>query len=76
MRTVCRHAGALEPGGVVVFTLKTPGTESFAEIQVLAGDVLEIARNQGMEIVSLTHLEYNRHEFTLIARRSKQRESL
>lgn len=68
MRTLCRHAAHLKPHGVVVFTLKMPDADSYPEIQSLAGQVLQTARDGGLAPIALTHLAYNRHEFTMILR--------
>lgn len=70
MRTVCRHAAHLKPDGLAIFTLKMPDAQSYPEIQALAGDVVQTARDGGLEPIAFTHLPYNRHEFTMILRRS------
>jgi 23S rRNA C2498 (ribose-2'-O)-methylase RlmM len=62
---VTRLMDFLKPGGLAVFTLKTPETESIAEIDALEKDVLALAENGGLNLVSRTHLTYNRQEFTL-----------
>ena len=66
MRTVCRHASHLKPHGVVVFTLKMPDADSYEEIQNLSHQVQQTAHQGGLELIALTHLAYNRHEFTMI----------
>lgn len=62
---VTRLKEFLNPGGLAVFTLKTTGAESIAEIDTLEKDVIEIAQNNGFPLIARTHLTYNRQEFTL-----------
>jgi hypothetical protein len=52
-----------------VFTLKTTGAETIAEIEILENDVLEIAKGNGFSLITKTHLTYNRQEFTLFFER-------
>jgi 23S rRNA (cytidine2498-2'-O)-methyltransferase len=72
MRTICRLARNLTRNGVVIFTLKMPDAESFGEITALADEVKQIARAGGLADIALTHLPYNRHEFTLILQPMKE----
>lgn len=65
MRAVTRVSRNLWPGGLVVFTLKTAGAESVAEILSLARAVEADAAAAGLLLIGRTHLNYNRHEFTL-----------
>lgn len=62
---VTRLKDFLNPGGLVIFTLKTTGAESIAEIGNLEKDVLAAAEAGGLSLVEQTHLTYNRNEFTL-----------
>jgi len=66
---VARLSENLRQNGLVVFTLKTPGVTTFGEINQLAASVMEIARAAGLRQIAMTHLTYNRHEFTVIFER-------
>jgi 23S rRNA (cytidine2498-2'-O)-methyltransferase len=65
IRTVSRLASHLRPRGLVVFTLKTPGSETLAEVSALSGSVEAEALASGLTLIGKTHLTYNRREFTL-----------
>ncbi len=65
IRQVARLSRHLKPGGLVVFTLKTPGISSIGEMNTLHQDAVEIATAAGLERLTTTHLTYNRHELTL-----------
>jgi len=65
IRQVVRLGKNLNPGGLVIFTLKTPGVTSYLETNLLYRDVLSEAVGGGLELLASTHLTYNRHEFTL-----------
>jgi 23S rRNA (cytidine2498-2'-O)-methyltransferase len=65
MANVTRFKDFLNPGGLVVFTLKTTGAETIAEIDALEKEVLAIADSNGFSLITRTHLTYNRQEFTL-----------
>jgi len=52
-------------GGLVIFTLKTPGAVNFSEINELYDEVTQAAAESGLVLVAKTHLTYNRLEFTL-----------
>ncbi len=67
-RQVARLSVFLKPQGLVVFTLKTTGVESVAEINELHQSVLKDAEETGLVPVACTHLTYNRQEFTLFFR--------
>jgi 23S rRNA C2498 (ribose-2'-O)-methylase RlmM len=67
---VARLSMNLRPGGLVVFTLKTPGATAFGEINRLAASVVETAAAAGLRRIAMTHLTYNRHEFTIFFERS------
>jgi len=64
-----RHVGRLSrhlaPGGLVIFTLKTPGAVTFLEINGLYAEVVGAADEAGLDLFARTHLTYNRLEFTL-----------
>ncbi len=64
-----RHVGRLTlhlaRGGLVIFTLKTPGAVTFAEINNLYASVTGSAAAAGLDLFARTHLTYNRLEFTL-----------
>jgi 23S rRNA C2498 (ribose-2'-O)-methylase RlmM len=66
MRSVCRHAPSLRPGALVVFTLKLPDADGLASIQSLADEVKSSAGEAGLHLLSITHLPYNRREFTML----------
>ncbi len=70
---VARLAAHLQHGGMVIFTLKTPGVVSFSEINELFTEVVQVAVVKGLKLVAKTHLTYNRLEFTLFF--EKQRDS-
>ncbi|NJM38472.1 MAG: class I SAM-dependent methyltransferase [Akkermansiaceae bacterium] len=65
IQQVCRLARNLKPGGLVVFTLKTPGVTTFSEMNDLYQFVIKTASDARLELFAKTHLTYNRHEFTL-----------
>lgn len=62
---VTRLKDFLNPGGLVIFTLKTTGAASITEISQLEKDVLAAAQAGGLSLIEQTHLTYNRNEFTL-----------
>ena len=62
---VIRLTEYLRPGGLVVFTLKLVGAESFAAVNEVEADVVGRAAAAGLRVIARTHLTYNRHEFTL-----------
>jgi len=66
---VLRLADSLAPGGLVVFTLKFAGVESFAAINRLFKSVTARAAAAGIRLLATTHLTYNRKEFTLFFER-------
>jgi hypothetical protein len=66
---VVRLSRFLKPGGLVVFTLKTPGAKSVDEINALEEVVVEAAAAGDLLVFATTHLTYNRHEFTLFFER-------
>jgi hypothetical protein len=66
---VLRLTESLAPGGLVVFTLKFAGVESFAAINRLFAAVTGRAAAAGLRLLATTHLTYNRKEFTLFFER-------
>jgi hypothetical protein len=68
IRIVIRAAKHLRPGGLVIFTLKTPGAETVSETTALYRSVVESAAAAGLALLARTHLTYNRQEFTLFFR--------
>lgn len=66
---VARLSKNLRPGGLAVFTLKTPGVTAFDEINRLAASVVETASAAGLRKIAMIHLTYNRHEFTVFFER-------
>lgn len=71
LRQVLRLATHLKPGGLVIFTLKTPGITSFGEIDALHRSAVVQAAAAGLGLLASTHLTYNRHELTLFFERIK-----
>ena len=65
IRQVGRLSKNLNPGGLVIFTLKTTGISTFEEINALYRSAVESAAGAGLELIARTHLTYNRHELTL-----------
>ncbi len=65
IQQVCRLSKNLKPGGLVIFTLKTPGVTSFTEINELYQFTVKTASDAQLKELAKTHLTYNRHEFTL-----------
>lgn len=66
---VFRLAAHLHKGGLILFTLKLAGSGEYAEINNLAADVSRMAESAGLQRITLTHLSYNRHEFTMTLER-------
>jgi len=62
---VIRVAERLRSGGLVVFTLKGAGAESYVEFSRLFEEVKATAAAAGLKLLASTHLTYNRREFTL-----------
>ena len=62
---VSRLSKNLNPGGVVIFTLKTPGATTFLEMTELYRFAVDHAATAGLKLIASTHLTYNRHELTL-----------
>ena len=72
---VIRLSANLAPGGLVIFTLKTPGAVSFVEINELYQAVVGCAATAGLALFARTHLTYNRLEFTLFFEKEAKYES-
>ncbi|MGB6220383.1 SAM-dependent methyltransferase [Haloferula sp.] len=68
---VIRLSKSLKPGGLVVFTLKTAGVESYVEINDHFKAALDQAVNGWLKLIAVTHLTYNRQEFTLFFERKR-----
>ena len=62
---VVRLTKNLNSGGLVIFTLKTPGITSFNELNELHRFAVTLAASAGLRVLASTHLTYNRHELTL-----------
>lgn len=56
----------LQPGSLIIFTLKTHKAGSLDEWLELLRQVQQDATRAGLRSIAHTHLTYNRHEFTLI----------
>ena len=65
IRQVSRLSKNLNAGGIVVFTLKTPGVTTFEEMNQLYRFAVATAAEAGLSLFAKTHLTYNRHELTL-----------
>jgi 23S rRNA C2498 (ribose-2'-O)-methylase RlmM len=65
IRHVARLAEHLQPGGLVVFTLKLPGVATYSAVNELQTRVTAVAEEAGLRLFTRTHLTYNRQEFTL-----------
>jgi 23S rRNA (cytidine2498-2'-O)-methyltransferase len=68
---VLRLAPSLDPPALVVFTLKTTRAAGMAEIDALFRDTVATAAAGGLQLLSGTHLPYNRREFTLFFQRGR-----
>ncbi|MFC7338315.1 SAM-dependent methyltransferase [Haloferula chungangensis] len=66
---VIRLSKSLKPGGLVVFTLKTAGVDSYAGINQHFENALNQAVKGWLKLIAATHLTYNRNEFTLFFER-------
>lgn len=66
---VVRLARLLRPGGLVVFTLKASGIESYKDYVDHLGSAVKQAKAGGLRLIANTHLTYNRHELTLFFER-------
>lgn len=73
LTNVIRLSHWLEPGGLVVFTLKTSGISGFAELNRLEESAILTAAAAGLRKIDITHLTYNRHEFTVFFEKTPAR---
>ena len=71
LKEVVRLSENLIAGGLILFTLKTPGATSFKECNSLYHEAMKSANAGGLEQIACTHLTYNRHEFTLFLKKTK-----
>jgi 23S rRNA (cytidine2498-2'-O)-methyltransferase len=69
LRQVLRLSRNLNPGGIIVFTLKGAGVESPAEMNELSRAAITYATASGLSRIATTHLTYNRQEFTVLLER-------
>jgi 23S rRNA (cytidine2498-2'-O)-methyltransferase len=67
---VLRLRPTLREGSLIIFTLKTPASETFEELLKANQQVTQRAKLHGLEVVSHTHLTYNRREFTVVFRKA------
>ncbi len=65
IRQVCRLSKNFHAGGIIIFTLKTPGVTTFEEMNELYRFAVATATGAGLDLFAKTHLTYNRHELTL-----------
>lgn len=65
IRHVIRVSAGLAADGLIVFTLKAAGAESFGQINALFDQVTKLAEEAGLRLMATHHLTYNRREFTL-----------
>jgi 23S rRNA (cytidine2498-2'-O)-methyltransferase len=65
IKAVTRLTSSLSDQAWVIFTLKTAGADSLAEVIRLYHGVVAIAEQAGLKLKSRTHLTYNRQELTL-----------
>ena len=70
LKQVVRLSESLIPGGLILFTLKTPGVTTFKECNSLYHRAIERAKTGGLKQIACTHLTYNRHEFTLFLKKT------
>ncbi len=68
---VIRLSTHLKPGGILIFTLKTQGVTTFAEMNDLHSFATDAFEKSGLRHFSTTHLTYNRHELTLFLERPR-----
>jgi len=66
IRQVSRLSKNLNAGGLVIFTLKTPGVTTFDAMNELYRFAVATADEVGLRLIAKTHLTYNRHELTLL----------
>ncbi len=66
MALMTRFAPMLQPGSIIVFTLKLPQTGDFPSMLRSLEQCRRMACDTGLEPAAETHLGYNRHELTLL----------
>lgn len=59
----------LKPGALVIFTMKTHKAATMEDIIALNRNLLNRAQGGNLELLTQTHLTYNRNEFTLFWQR-------
>jgi 23S rRNA (cytidine2498-2'-O)-methyltransferase len=64
LRQVVRLSASLNPGGLIVFTLKAAGADTPEEMLALMKAAEAYAVASGLSLIAKTHLTYNRQEFT------------
>lgn len=72
MAHVARLSASLKAGGIVIFTLKTPGAATVSGMEDLRGQTVRKAKEAGLRLFAQTHLTYNRLEFTLFFEKTGQ----
>jgi hypothetical protein len=73
MAHITRLSKNLKPGGLVVFTLKSPKLDTLSAPLALRDDIVRRASRAGLRLFAQTHLTYNRHEFTLFFEKDRPR---
>ncbi len=68
LNQVLRLSEFIRPGGLIVFTAKTPTTESYTDMLELNAKIQHRAKLHGLELIAYIHLTYNRREFTILLR--------
>jgi 23S rRNA (cytidine2498-2'-O)-methyltransferase len=69
---VIRLSHWLDPGGLVVFTLKTSGITGYEGLQSLDESTVRTAAAAGLNRIAITHLTYNRREFTVFFEKTRK----
>ncbi|MFN5961915.1 MAG: SAM-dependent methyltransferase [Verrucomicrobiota bacterium] len=64
--TVLEQARALRAGGIVLFTVKTAGLQTIDDAVHAVAQLRASAERAGLASVAVTHLMYNRREFTAV----------
>lgn len=70
LETLLRFLPSLHADAPVLFTFKTTGLSTPAEIDAMEARLLAQAAQAGLHLTLRTHLAANRHEFTLIFQRA------
>ena len=66
LQAVLRQLPVLKQGGLVIFTVKTAGVFSVADSALLIERLHHLVQAVGLGQVAVTHLTYNRREFTAV----------